>query len=146
MSDGPRSRFRTAVFIAVFAVAVAVLIHLDWHVGRPRHMRYSLDWDFHWVLGLGAGIGMALIFVRRFGSGKAGPALLVTGMLGFLLGQIVQPALEAIGNSLAFGTVNPPVRWSVFAGFSIAWLAGSAVVLALALRRASAGRAETDPT
>ena len=108
-------------------------------------MRLSLGLDLHWLLGLGAGMGMAWIFVRRFGFGSAGPALLATGLLGFFGGQVIQPSLEALASGRPFGAVTPPLRWSVFAWFAVAWLTGSAIVLALALRSARAERAETDP-
>ena len=98
-------------------------------------MRFSLDWGLHWLLGFGAGAAMSWIFVRRFGSGEAASALLVTGLLGFFLGQVVEPALEAIAEDVSFGAVSPRLRWSIFAAFAVAWLSGAGIGLVVALRR-----------
>ena len=110
------------MFIAGWAILVAALVHIDWHFGRPQSMRLSMDWDSHWLLGLGAGVWLSHSFARRLGSGRGGLALVATGLLGFILRQIVQPGLEAITSRVTFATANPPVRWSIFVAFSVAWL------------------------
>ena len=117
------------------AILLAVLVHVDWHLGRPQHMRLSLDWSFHWLLGLAAGASMAWIFARRFEPDASWRWLSLVGVLGLTLGQIVQPALEVVAYGVTFEQVYPQVRWHLFAAFAAAWVAGGAFVLGATIWR-----------
>ncbi len=126
-----RQARRNIVLVLVWAVILAVLVHVDWHVGRPGHMRLSLDWPFHWLLGLAAGAGMGWLFLRRRGHGGAERMLAFTGGLGLVLGQVVEPALEVVAYGETFEAVYPAVRWELFAAFAAAWVAGAALAVAV---------------
>lgn len=100
----------------------------------------SLDWSMHWVLGLVTGIGMGWSFIRRYGASKAGVALAKAAGIGLLLGQLVEPALEALIFRESFEAVNPPIRWRLFVSFTVAWMGGVvAVAAASRLRRRTRG-------
>lgn len=142
MSASLRFSVGPKVFVAGWTILLAALVHIAWHVGRPRSMRLSLDWDFHWLLGLAAGLWMTWVFVRRFQSTKRRRALLAAGVLGLALGQLVQPSLEAILGDVSLAAVYPLVRWSLFAQFSAAWLAGCAVVLVVVSKGRNGGAEE----
>ncbi len=118
-----------------WAFLLAILVHVDWHLGRPLEMRLSLAWRLHWLLGLIAGAAMAYLLARRVEPGPAWRRLALVGALGFVLGQLVQPALEVVAYGVSFGRVYPSVRWCLFAEFAVAWAAGSALVLGAVIWR-----------
>ena len=128
------------VRVVGWALLLALLVHLDWHLGRPQHMPPSLDWSFHWLLGLAAGASMAWIFVRRFEPGAVWRSLALVGALGLVLGQLVEPALEMVAFGVTFEQVYPAVRWHVFGAFAAAWVAGGVFVLGAVIWRRRARR------
>ena len=36
----------------VMVVAIAVIVHIDWHVGRPVHIGHALGWSLHWIIAI----------------------------------------------------------------------------------------------
>ena len=94
-------------------VALAVLVHVDWHVARPTHHRLSLGWPLHWTL---CAIGFAAAgwyLARRFPRAPWLAASL-NGATALFIGQILEPILEAMfyDGRLAFDV--EPERWLVF--------------------------------
>ena len=114
------------IFVLVWAAVLAALVHVDWHVGRPADMPPSLGWPFHWLLGLATGIVMAWSFLRRRRSQTEGVDLSIALGLGLVLGQVVEPTLEVLIFQESFATVNPAVRWELFATFTLALMGGVA--------------------
>ena len=101
------------------ALWVGVMIHLDWHLGRPGHDHRSFDLAYHWVLALPAFVPVAWLVSRRW-PGAAFRAGMVITLLGVLLGQ----GLEPLGETIHFGAgaepFTNPVRWRIFAEFMTA--------------------------
>ena len=134
---------------AGWAFLLAALVHLDWHLGRPLEMRLSLAWPLHWLTGLAAGAAMAWMFLKRFEPSAAWRRLVLVGVLGFVLGQFVEPALEVVAFGVTFEQVYPWVRWRLFFEFAAAWGAGCAAVLVRSAlwrsRRPALGRSADEP-
>ena len=126
---------RDMIFVLVWAAALAVLVHVDWHVGRPADMPPSLGWSLHWLLG----IVMGWSFLRRRGSQTEGVDLVIALGLGLVLGQLVEPTLEVLIFQESFATVNPAVRWELFGTFILALTGG---VAAAAVGSRLSGRAD----
>jgi hypothetical protein len=122
-------------------VAIAVMIHVDWHLGRGHHHRLSLSWPYHWITGWITFLLLALFCARKWPATPFRTALL-NGVLGLFAGQIVEPLLEALGYRTPVGMIFSPERWHVFGQFAIAavvgLLAGFAVGAARRDRRGAA--------
>ncbi|MCI0434511.1 MAG: hypothetical protein L0271_12855 [Gemmatimonadetes bacterium] len=124
------SHYRTIGLIAL----MAVVIHLDWHIGRELHHGLSFAWPYHWVLGL---VSFAAVTWRivRVEHRHAPVARLLTVLVGGLIaGQLVEPWLETVIYRETWAAVMPVERWRIFAEFTAAGAVGSAVVLASGLR------------
>ena len=119
---------RDTIFVLVWSAALAALVHVDWHVGRPTDMPPSLGWSMHWLLGIVTGIAMGWSFLRRTESG--GVDLVIALGLGLVLGQLVEPALEVVILQESFAAVNPAIRWELFATFTLALMGGVAAAAA----------------
>ena len=93
--------------------ALAVLVHLDWHVARPTHHRLSLGWPLHWTLCLVGFAAAGWYLARRFPRAPWLAASL-NGATALFIGQILEPILEAMfyDGRLAFDV--EPERWLVF--------------------------------
>jgi len=120
------------------AIWIGVMIHLDWHLGRPGHDHRSFDFVYHWLLAIPAFAPIAWLVHRRW-PGRAYAAGAVIILLGVLLGQ----GLEPLGEVIHFGAGAEPftnrVRWRIFAEFLIAGVLVFLVVHAVVSRRGKAG-------
>jgi len=117
-------------FVWLGALWIGVMIHLDWHLGRPGHDHLSLGFPYHWIAALPVFAPLAWLTLRRFGRAAvpAGAAMLV---IGIGLGQILEPLAEG---PASLGNV---VRWWTFAEFIAAGLVSYLLGLALAARSLS---------
>ena len=114
----------------------ATAVHVDWHLGRPTHIRDSLAWGEHWIFGLAFGFCLAAFIAWRNPERPPRDLVFVTAM-GLFVGQIVEPLIETIFYDVSLSFVYPPERWILFAEFTAAFLLGSAVAWALVARTAT---------
>jgi hypothetical protein len=111
-------------YISILAVLfLAVLVHVDWHLGRAQHHRLSMGWEYHWVTGFVAFFLVILIVAWKSPEHLEFAAALNV-VLGLFLGQIVEPLLEVLGYHVSLATALPPERWKVFFQFCLAGLVG----------------------
>ena len=120
------------VQVVAWGVALAGLIHMDWHLGRPTTMRMSLGLSWHWVSGLAFGTGMGWFFWGWSRFDRPTAAALTAGLGGLLLGQVVQPLSEVLFMGSGLAWVFGPLRTGIFAAFAVAWLVGLGAGWALA--------------
>jgi hypothetical protein len=108
------------------ALWVGVMIHLDWHLGRPYHDHRSFDFAYHWLLAIPTFAPIAWFAHRRWPGSPLKAALVMT-FLGVLLGQGVEPLSEVILDGAGAEPFTNPIRLRIFAEFMI----GGVVVLLL---------------
>jgi hypothetical protein len=106
---------------------LAVAVHLDWHVGRAEHFRLSLGWPYHWLMGV-PGVGLAAWYAARRWERLVVPFLLNVGV-ALVLGQLIEPVLEALVYGDTLASVFPVDRWRIFVEFTAAGLLAGAAVL-----------------
>lgn len=103
------------------AAWIAVLIHVDWHLGRPGPDRLSFAFPYHWLLAVVAFAPLPWLLARRWPTALARVSALVIA-LGVVLGQGIEPLGEIVH---AHGAADPfanTVRWRVLAEFMTAGL------------------------
>lgn len=96
-----------------FILAIAVLVHVDWHFARPQHHRLSLEWANHWIF--------AMLFFGAAGRYAAyrwhprgwAPPLINVG-IALVLAQIVEPVLESAYYDHRFAYNVDATRWHAF--------------------------------
>ena len=126
---------KRAVLATIIAAALlGVIVHLDWHLGRPAHHGLSGDWSMHWLAGVLSGAGYAL-WAARVAPTRTVPWLIVVVLLGLFIGQIVEPAFELLYPDMTWALVLTPERWRIFAEFTVAFLIAGGLVLALRAAR-----------
>lgn len=101
-------------------------IHADWHIARPVHDRLSLGWSAHWLLAIPVFLGAGWYLARRWPGAWLRPAALSVG-LGVLLGQAVEPLVEALHYQFPVAEAFEAPRLAAFAAFFAAGLATLAV-------------------
>ena len=115
----------------IAALWVGVMIHVDWHLGRPGHGHRSFDLTYHWLAALPTAAPLALLALRRWPDSALSAGAVILG-LGILLGQGLEPLGEVILFQEGWEPFTSPVRWRVFAEFIGAGLislsAGVAVI------------------
>ena len=121
----------------LWALALAVLIHLDWHLARSGDAM-SGHWSQHWLVAIPAFGALGLYLARKSARPWATGAAIIAGAA--FLGQLLEPLSElATGASWSWAWGRP--RWMAFAEFMAAGLATLLPVLAWRVRRArDAGR------
>jgi hypothetical protein len=117
------------------ALWVGVMIHLDWHLGRPYHDHRSFDLAYHWLVALPAFAPIAWFAHRRW-PGAPFKAAVVMTVLGVLLGQGLEPLSEVILDNAGSEPFTDPIRWRIFVEF----LAAGVVVLWLGMSLAARSR------
>jgi hypothetical protein len=121
-------------------LCLALLVHIDWHVGRPGH-HLSLQWQYHWVIG-------AIVFGWmgwRAGRSSAVNALrdaLLLIAASLFIGHIVEALGEVVVYGDSWASVMPPIRWRIFVEFALAGVIAFAAAFAVA-RRTGAATAAT---
>ncbi len=114
------------------AIAFAVLIHVDWHLGRHGSGHLDGNFQYHWILGLLTGATLAWIGVRRWVP-RPGPAVAVVVSLGVVLGQVIEPLVEVATSGWDWEPVTSLARWRIFIEFMLATVA--ALLLLLVVHR-----------
>lgn len=118
---------------AGFVFLVAVAAHVDYHLGGSD-MEPSLDWPYHWVLGVVVGLTVGWFSARLWRT--ALPRTIAIALGGLLLAQGLEPLLEGW---FGIGPSAYPVdaeRWRIFFAFVVALAGGIALGLGLGRRRA----------
>jgi hypothetical protein len=120
---------------AAWAIAlyVGVLIHVDWHLGRPGHSRLSFDLANHWLLAIAVFAPLPWVVLRRWPSAFAEASTFAIGV-GVLLGQGLEPLGEVIYSGGAEQPFMNDLRWRVFGEFVAAGIL-TYVAAALAIKR-----------
>ena len=97
----------------VLSVVLAAVLHLDWHLARPEHHRFSFEWSYHWL-------PTALMFgVAGWMIARAWPlARWTLGGTVFVaaavMAQVIEPALEVLFYQGRLGYVVEAERWAAF--------------------------------
>ena len=99
------------------ALWIGLLIHGDWHLGRPGHDHLSLGLAYHWALGVITFAPLPWLLLPRWPGSKTTVSVLVI-VLGVMIGQGIEP----LGEMMLFDArpFANPVRWRVFAEFMVA--------------------------
>jgi hypothetical protein len=105
----------------IAALWVGVMIHLDWHFGRPGHDHRSFNLTYHWLTALPTCVSLAWLALRRWPHSALSAGGLILG-LGILLGQGLEPLGEVILFREGWEPFTDPVRWRIFAEFLAAGL------------------------
>ena len=100
----------------IAAVWVGVMIHLDWHLGRPGHDHRSFDLTYHWLAALPTVLPVAGLAVKRWPHAALSAGAVLLG-LGVLLGQGLEPLGEVVLFQEGWEPLTSPERWRVFAEF-----------------------------
>ncbi|HEX9893905.1 MAG TPA: hypothetical protein VGA78_08265 [Gemmatimonadales bacterium] len=95
----------------IAAIWVGVMIHLDWHLGRP-----PTGLSYHWLLAILAFMPLTWVAGRRW---PEAPSRAATWMilLGLLLGQGIVPVGEVLLYDEGWDPFTNPLRWSIFTQF-----------------------------
>jgi hypothetical protein len=122
---------------ACLVVALAAVVHVDWHLARPLHHRLSLAWPHHWLFAAAAFAVVGCIVARAWPHAPLRTAAWVVA-LGLVLAQGIEPLLEVALYEHRLGYPHEPARWRVFAACVAAGL--PALLLALWLCRPRTAR------
>ncbi len=97
----------------LLSLALAAVLHLDWHLARPVHHRLSLEWSHHWLATAGFFAIAGCIIARRWPGERwrMGGAVYVAAVV---LAQIVEPVLEVLFYEGRLGYAGEPARWAAF--------------------------------
>jgi hypothetical protein len=132
---------RRFLFVTL-VLALAGVVHIDWHFARPAHHRLSLGWDQHWLFAVAA-FGLVGWIVARVWPAQAWRRGGLIAALGIVLAQVVEPMAEVALYMHRFGYPDEPARWSAFFACLAAGL--PAYGLALWLCRLRHGRRASRP-
>jgi hypothetical protein len=104
---------RRAGGVLLLALVLAAGIHADWHLARPHHHRWSLEWREHWIfaIALFAAVGCAVAHAWPRTRWRDGAWTL---FLGVFLAQGVEPVLELATYRHVLGYPDEPDRLAVF--------------------------------
>jgi hypothetical protein len=111
-------------------LALAVVVHVDWHFARPLHHRLSLGWPLHWTICLVA-FGAAGWYLAGRHPRAPWAAAALNGVAALFVGQIVEPILESALYDWQLAFDVEAERWIAF-GQCVA-AAGLAMAAAVAL-------------
>ena len=115
------------------ALWLGVLIHLDWHLGRPGPSHLSFGLPYHWLIAVVAFAPLPWLLRRRWPDSLTQASVLVIA-LGIMLGQGVELLGEAIHFGLGSEPFTNPVRWRIFAEFLAAGILTYLVSAVIAAR------------
>ena len=99
-------------FVAI-SLALAAVIHADWHFARPTHHRLSLGWEEHWIFAAVAFAVAGCVVARIWGERSMPAALGILATAAFVA-QGVEPVLEIAVYDHRLGYPDDPGRWRVF--------------------------------
>ena len=117
------------------ALWIGVLIHVDWHLGRPGHTRLSFGLPYHWLLAIAPFAPLPWVLARRWPTALARVSTFVI-VVGVLMGQGLEPLSEVIHSHGVAEPFTNPVRWRVFAEFMAAGIL-THVAAVFAVRRSN---------
>jgi hypothetical protein len=103
------------LLFAVLVLALAVAVHVDWHLARPayHHRRLSLGWDQHWLFAALAFAAVGWVVARAWPDRPWRPGAWIAA-LALVLAQGVEPASEVALSFHRLGYPNEPGRWAAF--------------------------------
>jgi hypothetical protein len=116
------------------ALWIGVLIHVDWHLGRPGHSHLSFGLPYHWLLAVVAFAPLPWLLIRRWPNSLTQASVVVIA-LGVVLGQGVEPLGEVIHFHVGAEPFTTPVRWRVFAEFMAAGMLAYLISAVIAGKR-----------
>ena len=122
-------------------LALAAVVHVDWHLARPAHHRLSLAWPHHWLFAVTAFALVGWLIARWWPDAPLRAAAGIVG-LALVLAQGVEPLMEVAIYQDRFGYPADPGRWTAFAVCVAAGLPALLVAVILCrprLRNTSAG-------
>ena len=99
-------------FIAL-AFALAVVIHIDWHLALPKDHPYGVGWSQHWIFAALAFFAVGGLIGRLWPERPEVTALWVA-LLGIVIAQGLVPVLEIAITEQRLGYPTDPVRWTGF--------------------------------
>jgi hypothetical protein len=85
-----RRRILTATLVTL---ALATMMHLDWHSARPAEHHLSLGWTYHWLLAVPS-FALTACYVLRVWPEAVTRASLWIILIASVLAAIVEPAWE----------------------------------------------------
>lgn len=97
----------------VLVLALALVVHVDWHVARPTHHRLSLGWDQHWLFAAIA-FGVLGWIVARVWPAQAWRIGGLIAAFGIILAQVIEPIAEVVLDAHRLGYPEEPARWTAF--------------------------------
>jgi hypothetical protein len=121
----------------LLVLALVVVIHADYHIARPHHMRLSLALDAHWLLALPI-FALVAWLVRRIWQDRLWPASAWNLGLAALGAQIVEPLIESLVYLRRVSVPLEPERWQAFVELMTAGLLTYIIVMAMMEKRDSA--------
>lgn len=124
-------RMRRLVSLPLVAF-LAVAIHVDWHVARPEHHRLSLEWGYHWLLGVAVFVAVAAYVVRRWPD-ELWEASAVNVLSGVVGGIVVIPLATELYYRQPLGGATAD-EWAAFAQFAAAGLLAYLVAVPLTVQ------------
>ncbi len=116
---------------------IGVLVHVDWHLGRGGHDHLSFGLGYHWLVAVVTFAPIPWVLARRWPTSFPQASAFVL-LLGIALGQGLEPFGEVIYSPASWEPFTNPIRWRVFAEFSVAGILtylASAVLAVRWLRR-----------
>ena len=113
-------------------IALASMMHLDWHVARPAEHHLSLGWPWHWLLAVPTFGLTAWYVVRRRPRRLFAASVAIIGTATLLAG-VVEPLWE-MWSGAPFAWTFGRMRLVPFAAFVATGLLSYAAVAAFAAR------------
>jgi hypothetical protein len=112
----------------VNVVWIALLVHLDWHVGRGHHLRLSLESPWHWLIAV---FGFACVWLcTPHKQTDPNHRRMVTSVVaGLFVGQVIEPLGEIVFYGDSLREVYASGRWTIFQEFAAAGLDTLGVVI-----------------
>ena len=97
----------------VLSLFLAAMVHIDWHLARPLHHRFSLALPYHWVVTATVFGIVGCLIARRWPEHRwtLGGVVLAGALV---LAQGVEPVLEALIYDGRFAYEGEPERWAAF--------------------------------
>jgi hypothetical protein len=125
---------RRIVSAVAVSLALAVVIHLDWHFARPAHHALSLGLPWHWLLAIPV-FALVARYVARVWPAKlvkASGAIVGSAVVG---GGVLEPAFEYFVGDATFDWAFGPARTGALAAY-----VGVGVLTLLVFLRVSRGQ------
>ena len=124
------------LFSTWLALLIGADVHVDWHLARGHHQPLSGAYPYHWVSAIPV-FALAGWYVARRWRTDPLRAGVVTLLLGFLVGQVVEP-LGEIATGATWGWAFGPERLVAFAEFAGVGLVTYCAALAVVRSRGPA--------